>query len=91
MSSKYGTLKQKAEYNNSPPIGKDKQKEVQQINDTFLWYAQGVESKIHKALSLLATQQSIPSQNTMKQSEQLFKFLAKQQPEILLHHKSDMI
>jgi hypothetical protein len=58
---KYGEKQQYAEYDNSPTVGKDKQKEVQTITGKFLWYARAVDNTMLMPLSELAAQQANPT------------------------------
>eukprot|EP00804_Cyclotella_cryptica_P003430 CCRYP_002088-RA/>CCRYP_002088-RA protein AED:0.24 eAED:0.23 QI:0/0/0/1/1/1/2/0/894 len=88
---KYGEKQQFNEYDNSPHVGKDKQKEVQTISGKFLWYGRAVDNTMLTPLSELAAQQSKLTENTMKNTKQFLDYCATQQPAVLTYRKSDMI
>jgi hypothetical protein len=91
VPTKYGAKPQFAEYDNSPTVGKDKQKEVQTIAGKFLWYARAVDNTMLMPLSELAAQQAKPTENTMKNTKQFLDYCATQQPAVLTYRKSDMV
>ncbi len=61
---KYGAKQQFAEYNTSAPVGKDKQKFIQQVTGKFNWYARGVNGTLLMPISALTAQQAKPTQAT---------------------------
>ncbi len=63
---KYGAKQQFAEYNTSAPVGKDKQKYVQQVTGKFNWYVQGVDGTLLTPISALTARQAKPMQATMQ-------------------------
>jgi hypothetical protein len=75
---KYGSTTPYAEYDDSPPVGATKQKHLQRANGKFLYYARGVDSTMLTPLSALASQQSKPTTNTMKQAKQFLDYAATQ-------------
>eukprot|EP00804_Cyclotella_cryptica_P018370 CCRYP_015487-RA/>CCRYP_015487-RA protein AED:0.13 eAED:0.11 QI:0/0/0/1/0/0.5/2/0/1281 len=77
---KYGLKQQFAEYDSSPDVGKDKQKEIQTITGKFLWYARAVDNTMLAPLSELAAQQSKPTENTVTNTKQFLDYCATQQP-----------
>ncbi len=62
---KYSAKQQFAEYNTSAPVGKDKQKYVQQVTGKFNWYVRGVNGTLLMPISALTAQQAKPTQETM--------------------------
>jgi hypothetical protein len=53
---KYGAKQQFAEYDTSAPVGKDKQKYVQQVTGKFNWYVRGVDGTLLTPISALTAQ-----------------------------------
>eukprot|EP00804_Cyclotella_cryptica_P014837 CCRYP_015028-RB/>CCRYP_015028-RB protein AED:0.42 eAED:0.41 QI:0/-1/0/1/-1/0/1/0/292 len=88
---KYGVKQQFAEYDSSPQVGKDEQKLVQTITGKFLWYGRAVDNTMLAPLSELAAQQSKPTENTIRNTNQFLDYCATQQPAVLTYRKSDMI
>jgi hypothetical protein len=88
---KYGSTTQYAEYGDSPPVRATEQKCLQQANRKFLYYARSVDGTILTPLSALASQQSKPTTNTMKQVKQFLDYAATQEPLVLTYRRSDMI
>ena len=88
---KYGAAERIVETDNSPLVGKNEQKRVQQVNGKFLWYARAVDGTLLTPLSALATQQSKPTTKTMERIQQFLDFIATQEPAVLTYHKSGMV
>jgi hypothetical protein len=61
--------------NDSPLLDKAGKKRIQQIVGSFLYYAQTVDPTIVMALSDLSSQQSAPTENTMKQVIQFLDYM----------------
>lgn len=89
--TKYGSKTQYTEYDDSPAVGPQEQKFLQQSNGKFLYYARLVDGTMLTPLSALASQQSKPTTNTMKQVKQFLNYAATQEPAVLTYRKSDMI
>ena len=88
---KFGVKEQFVEYDTSAPIGRTEQKDLQTIRGKFLWYAQGVDATILLALNALPAQQAKPTQQAIKQAQQLLHYCATQEPAVLTYLKSDMV
>jgi hypothetical protein len=54
----------------SPPLSKEETKYVQAVAGTLLYYARAVDTTILTALSLIATKQAKPTQETKRQNEE---------------------
>ena len=91
VETKYGAKQQFAEYDASPPAGKEDQKHVQKLTGKFMWYARAVDGTMLTPLSALASQQAKPTKETMKRAQQFLDFAATQEPAVLTYRKSDMI
>jgi hypothetical protein len=91
VETKYGAKQQFAEYDTSAPVGKEEQKHVQQVTGKFNWYAQSVDSTMLTPISALASQQSKPTVETMKQAQHFLDYAATQEPAVLTYRASDMI
>jgi hypothetical protein len=77
--------------NESPLLDEAGKKRIQQIVDTFLYYARAVDPTIVMALSDLSLQQSAPTENTMKQVNQFLDYMWTHPDAIIRYHASDMI
>ncbi len=53
---KYGAKQQFSEYDTSAPVGKDKQKYVQQVMGKFNWYVRGVDGTLLMHIIALTAQ-----------------------------------
>ncbi len=61
--------------NDSSLLDKAGKKRIQQIVGSFLYYAQAVDPTIVMALSDLSSQQSAPTENTMKPVNQFLDYM----------------
>ena len=75
----------------SPEVGKEEQKFVQQVLGTFLYYAWAVDSTMLVALSALASEQAKPTENTLKKVRQFLDYVASQDEAVLTYRASDMV
>jgi len=66
-------------------------KRVQQIVGSFLYYAQAVDPTILMALSTISSQQSAPTENTMKRVNQILDYMWTHPDAIIRYRASDMI
>ncbi len=64
---------------------------VQAIAGTLLYYARAVDTTVLTALSLIATKQANPTQETMKKVKQLLDYCATQEEAIVTYNASKMI
>jgi tryptophan-rich sensory protein len=64
------------------PVGKEKQKYVQQVTGKFNWYARAVDGTMLTPISALTAQQAKPTQATMKKVQHLLDYAATQKPAI---------
>jgi hypothetical protein len=74
----------------SPP-SKEETKCIQAVAGTLLYYARAVDTTILTALSLIATEQAKPTQETMKKVKQLLDYCATQEDAIITYNASQMI
>jgi hypothetical protein len=75
----------------SAPVGKDKQKYVQQVTGKFNWYAWGVNGTLLMPISALTAQQAKPTQATMQQVQQFLNYAATKEPAVTTYRASDMV
>ena len=64
---------------------------VQQVTDTFLYYESSVDSTMVAALSALASEQAIPTDNIMKKVMLFLDYAASQEETVVTYHESDMV
>ena len=77
--------------NDSPLLDEAGKKRVQQIVGGFLYYAQAVDPTILMALSEISSQQSTPTENTMKRVNQFLDYMWTHPDAIIRYRASDMI
>ena len=89
---KYGKqsneIKQEPE---SPAVGDEKKKYIQQVIGSFLYYARAVDMTILQALNEIAAQQSKPTEKTMKRVEQFLDYMHTNPNATIRYYASDMI
>jgi hypothetical protein len=72
-------------------LSKEETKYIQAVAGTLLYYARAVNTTILTALSLIATEQAKPMQETMKKVKQLLDYCATQEEAIITYNASQMI
>jgi hypothetical protein len=77
--------------NNSPLLDKAGKKHIQQIVGSFLYYARAVDPTIVMALSDLSSQQSAPTENTVKRVNQFLDYMWTHPDAIIRYRAFDMI
>jgi hypothetical protein len=80
-----------ADKEDTPKLGKDDTKYIQQVTGTLHYYARAVNSTILPALSSIATKQATPTAKTMAKVKQLLDYVSTQQEAIITYRASDMI
>ncbi len=75
----------------SPCLNEAQKKRTQQIVGSFLYYAQAVDPTILMALSEIASQQAVPTENTMECVNQFLDYMWTHPGAIILYRASDMI
>ena len=75
----------------SPLLDAAGKKRVQQIVGSFLYYARAVDPTILMALSEISSQQSAPTENTMKRVNQFLDYMWTHPDAIIRYRASDMI
>jgi hypothetical protein len=75
----------------SPQLSKEETKYIQAVAGTLLYYTRAVDTTILTALSLIATEQAKPRQETMKKVKQLLAYCATQEDKITTYNVSQMI
>lgn len=89
---KYGAKKQYAkETSKSPKLDKAGKKFIQQVCGKFLFLGRAVDGTLLMPISAIASQTSEPTEDTMKQTQQLLDYLATQEEAVLTYNKSNMI
>jgi hypothetical protein len=76
---------------NSPFPDNAGKKRIQQVVCSFLYYARAVDVTILMALSDIATQQSVPTENTKKQVDQFLDYMWTQPDDKICFRASNMI
>jgi hypothetical protein len=88
----YGTTCQYAEASNtSELLSKENKTYIQEVIDTFLYYARCVDSSMLPALGTLATQQAMPTKNTMKKIKQFLDYVSTNPDAVVTYHASNMV
>ena len=72
-------------------LDKEGKKFVQQVTVTLLYYARAVDSTMLVALSALASEQAIPTENTMKKVMLFLNYVASQDEAVMTYHASNMV
>jgi hypothetical protein len=87
----YGTTHQYAEASNtSELLSKGTKMSVQEVISTFLYYARCVDSSMLPAIGTLATQQAMPTENTMKKIKQFLDNASTHPDAVITYHASNM-
>jgi len=73
------------------PLNKEGKLFVQQVLDTFLYYARAVDCTMLVALSAIAAEQASPTEATMRKVEQFLDYAASQPQAGVTYHASDMV
>ena len=88
----YGAKKQYATQASTAPLLDDRGKKfIQQVCGKFLFLGRAVDSTLLCPISAIASQSSKPTEDTMRQTQQLLDYLATQEEAVLTYNKSDMI
>jgi len=88
---KCGAKKQFAKtLSTAPLLDKQGKKFIQQVCGKFLFYGRAIDSTLLIPLSAIASQSSVPTTDTLKQSRQLLNYLATQEDAVLTYKRSDM-
>jgi hypothetical protein len=88
---KYGAKVQYAEpEDTSPKLNKANKKFIQEVTGTFLYYARAIGSTMLTALSALASEQSDPTEATMKKCKQFLDYADSQEDAVVTYKASDM-
>ena len=87
----YGAKKQYAtESSSAPPLDAKGKKFIQQVCGKFLFLGRAVDSTLLCPVSAIASQSSKPTEDTMKQTQQLLDYLATQEEAVLTYNASEM-
>ena len=87
----YGAKKQYAtQTSQAPALDKKGKKYIQQVCGKFLFLGRAVDSTLLCPISAIASQSATPTEDTMKQTQQLLDYLATQDEVVLTYHASDM-
>jgi hypothetical protein len=79
------------EEKDSSPLSKDATTCVQAVTGTLLYYARAIDPTILTALSLIATEQAKPTEETTKKVKQLLNYCATQEEAMITYNESKMI
>jgi hypothetical protein len=92
MPIQYGAKKKYATPASKAPLLYDKAKWfIQQVCVKFLFLGRAVDSTLLCPVSAVASQSSKPTKDMMRQTLQLFNYLATQDDAVLSYHSSDMV
>ena len=90
----YGAKKQyaaAADTSPPPPLSKEDKTWIQQVTGVFLFYARAIDSALLPALSSIASEQTNPTENTMRKCKQHLDYYASQEEAIITYSRSDMV
>ena len=88
----YGAKKQYATQASTAPLLDPKGKKfIQQVCGKFLFLGRAVDSTLLCPISAIASQSSKPTEDTMKQTQQLLDYLATQEDAVLTYNASAMV
>ena len=73
-----------------PKLNKEDKQFIQEVTGTFLYYARCIDSTMLTALSALASEQSNPTEATMKKCKQFLDYAASQEDAVITYKASDM-
>ncbi len=89
---KYGKDNQATDpIDKSPKLNKTNKKHIQQIVRSFLYYAHAVNPTILMALSAIASQQALPTEDTRNQINQFLDYMATHPDAKIRHCTSNMV
>ena len=87
----YGAKKQYAtQKSQAPALDKKGKKFIQQVCGKFLFLGRAVDSTLLCPISAIASQSATPTEDTMRQTQQLLDYIASQDEAVLTYHSSDM-
>ena len=87
----YGAKKQYATQDSqAPPLDKNGGKYIQQVCGKFLFLGRAVDSTLLCPISAIASQSANPTEDTLKQAQQLLDYVATQDEAVLTYHASEM-
>ena len=72
------------------PLNKKGKKYIQQVCGKFLFIGRAVDSTLLCPISAIASQSATPTEDTMKQTQQLLDYVAAQDEAVLTYHLSEM-
>ena len=75
----------------SPPLNDNDNKFVQQLLGSFLYYVHAIDLTILHALSAIASEQSKPTERTMKSVQQILDYMHSNPNAVIRFRSSDMI
>ena len=88
----YGAKKQFTTQESKAPLLNNKAKQfIQQVCSKFLFLGRAVDSTLLCPISAIASQSSKPTKDMMRQTLQLFNYLATQEDAVLPYHASNMV
>jgi hypothetical protein len=88
----YGQKKQYAkEHSTAPPVDAATKKFIQKVCGKFLYYARAINSTLLTPFSAIASQSATPTEDTLKQTQQLLDYIATTEEAVLTYNASKMI
>ena len=75
----------------SPAVSSKENKFIQEVTGTFLYYSRAVDATMLPALGSIATQQTSPTENTMKKINHFIDYAASHPNAIITYRASDMV
>jgi hypothetical protein len=92
IAPQYGAKMQyTADEDDSPFLNKEETKYIQAVAGTFLYYGRAVNNTILPALSMIATEQSKPTEKMKETIKQLLDYCALQEEAVISYSASKMI
>jgi len=87
----YGAKKQLAKQpDTAPPLNKEDSKFIQEVTGVFNYYARAIDGTMLPALSAIASEQSKPTETTMKKTKQFLDYAATNPNAVLTYRRSNM-
>lgn len=87
----YGAKEQLAKQpDTAPPLNKEDSKFIQEVTGVFNYYARAIDGTMLPALSAIASEQSKPTETTMKKTKQFLDYAATNPNAVLTYRRSNM-
>ena len=92
MVPNYGAKVQYAPDDDTSQLATKEEKTfIQQVVETFLYYGRAVDGTMLTALSAIASEQALPTENTIRKTRKFMDYAATHPDAVLTHRQSDML